>query len=226
MFERDCLHLLGKLFIKYSHVIITGGSGLYVNAITEGFNSLPDADHEIRKMLKESYEQNGIKFLQEKLKELDKDYFETVDKNNPQRMMRAIEVCLVSGKRYSDFLGIKNTERSFRSVFTGLALPKAELHERINKRVDKMIDDGLEEEVKMLLPHRNCNALQTVGYQEMFLYLDGEISLDGAIELIKKNTRSYAKRQMTWFRKRKDIRWFHPGDIASIVSHIMKVSKH
>ncbi|MEO5570045.1 MAG: tRNA (adenosine(37)-N6)-dimethylallyltransferase MiaA [Bacteroidia bacterium] len=216
-FESDCLRLLEELFKKNNTVIMVGGAGLYINAVLNGVDQLPPADSEKRQLLKEKFEQKGIVTLQEQLKELDPEYYAKADIQNPQRLMRAIEVCLVSGKKYSSLLGKKKAERNFNAVLIGLNLDKIILYERINARVDKMIDDGLVDEVKNILPYKEYNALQTVGYKELILYFEEKISLEEAVELIKKNTRNYAKRQMTWFRNMKDIVWFEAGEMEKIL---------
>ncbi|MFI5219240.1 MAG: tRNA (adenosine(37)-N6)-dimethylallyltransferase MiaA [Bacteroidia bacterium] len=211
-FETDCVSLLDKLFQKHERIILTGGSGLYINAILYGVDNLPKADCEIRASIKEQFEKNGIESLQQQLKLLDSEYYNTADIRNPHRLMRAIEVCLLTGKKYSSLVGKKNEKRNFDFVLFGLQIDKKELHERINTRVDKMISEGLVDEVKTLLPFKHCNALQTVGYKELFQYFEEAISLDEAISLIKKHTRNYAKRQMTWFRKMKEIKWLDASD--------------
>ena len=211
-FETDCISLLDNLFEKHNLVIMTGGSGLYINAVLYGVDNLPKADFEIRNSIKEQFQKNGITSLQQQLKLLDAEYYNTSDIRNPQRLMRAIEVCLLTGKKYSSLVGKKNTKRNFDFVLFGLQLDKKELHERINTRVDKMIADGLMEEAKSLLPFKHCNALQTVGYKEFFSQFDNEILLSETIFQIKKNTRQYAKRQMTWFSKMSGIKWLDASD--------------
>lgn len=211
-FETDCLALLEKLFHEHENVIMTGGSGLYINTVLYGVDQLPHADGEIRKSLKEKLAEKGIELLQLQLKQLDPDYFERVDKQNPQRLMRAIEVCLITGKKYSSLLGKKIIRRNFNFVMLGLQLERKTLYERINARVDKMIAQDLAQEVRNLLHCKHCNSLQTVGYKELILHFEGKISLPEAVDLIKKNTRNYAKRQMTWFNKMKEIKWLDADD--------------
>jgi tRNA dimethylallyltransferase len=219
-FETDCKKLLEKLFKKYNILIMAGGAGLYINAVLDGVDDLPKADKEIRKSLKEKSEKGGIEFLQKQLQQLDPEYYQKVDKQNPQRLMRAIEVCLASGKTYSSFLGKKKPNRNFGVVMIGLKDDKEKLYERINSRVDQMIENGLADEVKNLLAYKNYNALQTVGYKELIQYFEEKISLEEAIELIKKNTRNYAKRQMTWFNKMKEIAWFYPGENQEVLEYL------
>jgi tRNA dimethylallyltransferase len=219
-FENDCMKLLEKLFRKSDTVVMAGGAGLYIHAVLNGVDRLPHADIEIRKSLSEKLEQEGIESLQFQLQRLDPGYYEKVDKQNPKRLMRAIEVCLVSGKKYSSLLGKKKAVRNFNPVLLGLQIEKKLLYERINLRVEKMVEDGLVAEVKHLLQYKKYNALQTVGYKEIILYFEEKISLAEAIDLIKKNTRNYAKRQMTWFRKMKEIRWFEASETEKIIDYV------
>lgn len=219
-FERAALSTLEALFEKNNRTIVTGGSGLYVNALCYGFDEIPEVPVEIRDRLNIEFKEKGLEHLQEKLKLADPAYFETVDQNNPQRLIRALEVYEYTQNPYSEFRKKELPDRNFIPIFIGLDLPREELYERINQRVDNMIDDGLIEEVKNLLPYKRENALQTVGYQELFDYLDNKITLPEAIELIKRNTRRYAKRQLTWFRRNENTRWYHPDDISSIIKDI------
>jgi tRNA dimethylallyltransferase len=220
LFEADCINVLEKLFQQHDVLVMAGGAGLYINAVLNGVDDLPKADAGIRKSLNEKFEKEGIDFLQKQLQRLDPEYYKKADIQNPQRIMRALEVCLVSGKTYSSFLGNKNVKRDFDAVVIGLQDEKEMLYNRINERVDQMITNGLEEEVKNLLPYKNNNALRTVGYKELVQYFEGAISLEEAIELIKKNTRNYAKRQMTWFRKMKEITWFNTGENEKVLKHL------
>ncbi len=209
MYEMDTLVLLEKLFQRYEQIILTGGSGLYINAVLKGFDKLPDADKEIREHLRKQFETNGIEYLRQQLLERDPEYYKRVDLQNPQRILRALEVCLVTGKSYSSMLHhhTNASPRNFSVKVYGLDLPREELYNRINQRVDKMIEEGLVNEVKNLQPYKHHNALQTVGYKEIFECINENISLQEAIELIKKNTRNYAKRQLTWFRRMEDVIW-------------------
>jgi tRNA dimethylallyltransferase len=225
IFETECIALLNKLFEKHELLILTGGSGLYINAVLNGIDELPKADKELRALLKAKLEENGLASLQEQLNELDPEYFQMADINNPQRVMRALEVCLSTGKNYSSFLGKNITKRNFAPIIIGLHAEKELLYERINKRVDEMIAAGLVEEAKTLLPYKDYNSLQTVGYKELVQYLEGKLSLGEAIELIKKNTRNYAKRQMTWFKKMNGIKWFEAGNMESMLSYINAAMK-
>lgn len=221
-FETEALKKLEELFKTHKVVIMTGGSGLYINAVCKGFDELPDKDPMLRKRLQEVFEKKGIVALQEQLRKLDPLYFEKVDKNNPNRLLRGIEVCLITGKPYSQMRKGQIKARPFRVVKIALNRERQELFNRISERTDMMIVEGLLEEVKSLLPHRHENALNTVGYKELFEYLDGTISLEQAITKIKTNTRRYAKRQLTWFKKDPEYHWLHPeriADIASLVSY-------
>lgn len=219
-YEHEALARLDELFKRHDVVVAVGGSGLYIQALCEGMDNLPEADDDLRQNLKQRLESEGLEPLFEELCRLDPDYAEVVDRHNPARVMRALEVCISSGKPYShQRKGTKQT-RPFRIIKIGTDLPRDILYERINLRVDMMIADGLEAEARAMLPKRHLNALQTVGYREMFDYFDGNCSLDEAIELIKRNSRRYAKRQLTWFRRDADIAWFSPHDIEPIISHI------
>lgn len=219
-FETESLALLQKLFEKKKTVVLVGGSGLYINAVINGLDDLPKGDPAIRKSLNQKFEDDGISPLQNQLRELDPDYFAEVDINNPQRLIRALEVCLTTGQAFSSFRSGIKKNRDFIPVKIGLNTGRSELYERINSRVDKMIAEGLVEEVESLLPYKNENALQTVGYSEIFEYLGDKSSLDEAIDRIKQNTRRFAKRQLTWFRKDQEIQWFEPADFSQISNYI------
>ena len=224
-FEEDVLKLLNELFKMHDIVVMAGGSGLYIEAVCSGFDRLPDGDDEIRKQLAALFENGGIISLQEKLKALDAEYFSRVDNNNPQRMMRAIEVCMLTGKKYSQLRQHKKAARDFSVIKIGLDVEREILYERINNRVVQMMCNGLLEEVRSLHSLRGLNAMQTVGYKELFEFLDKKISLENAVELIKRNSRRYAKRQLTWFNKDKEISWFNPDDKRKIISHIEALLK-
>lgn len=215
-YERLVLEILSKLFIKHDVVIAVGGSGLYIQALCEGLDPVDLRDDELRvELSKYSTEE-----LQEKLKQLDPEYFEIVDQQNPQRLMRAIEVITLTGKTYTSLRTGKKKDRSFNIIKIGLNDDRAVLYDRINKRVDKMIENGLEEEAKTFYPFKNEYTLQTVGYTEWFDYFDGKHSKLEAIELIKRNSRRYAKRQLTWFNRDQDITWFTVQDLPKIIEHI------
>ena len=219
-YEREALSKLEALYEENNIVIMTGGSGLYVNAVCYGFDNMPEVPYEVRDRLNSEFDEKGIEYLQEKLRIADPEYYKTVDLQNPQRLIRALEIYEHTNNPYSDFRKKKLPNRNFLPIFIGLDMPRNELYERINQRVDIMVDEGLIEEVKSLLPHRDKNALQTVGYQEIFQYLDNQISLAEAIEKIKQNTRRYAKRQLTWFRRNEEILWYHPDHIPAILEDI------
>lgn len=213
-FEREALQKLDELFQKNSTQIMVGGSGLYVDAIVKGFDDFPEIEPVIRDRIKKDYEQKGILFLQNKLKEVDSEYYAKLQVENPQtlenpqRMMRFIEVSVGSGRPYSSFLNQKKNTRNFKTILVGLEAEREVIYNRINQRVDIMINSGLIDEAKELFIHKDLNALQTVGYRELFDYFEGKISLEVAIEEIKKNTRRFAKRQLTWFKRNPDILWF------------------
>ena len=205
-FEKDAITKIESLFETNEVVIMVGGSGLYVDAVCNGIDDIP-MDLNIRKNLNQRLEDEGLEVMQNELKELDPVSFSEVNLKNPQRVIRALEVCLASGKPYSAFKNKEKKKRPFEIIKIGLTAEREYVYERINLRVDLMMEEGLLDEVKTLLPHRELNALNTVGYKEWFKYLDGELSYDEASELLKKNTRNFAKRQFTWFRKDKSTHW-------------------
>jgi len=207
-FERDAIANLNRLFLNNNVVVMVGGSGLYIDAVLKGFDDFPDVDPAIRRQLIDEYQANGIEYLQNKLQHLDPLHYDKVAKENPQRLMRALEVCIGSGRPYSSFLNIKKNSRTFTPIVIGLEADRELMYNRINSRVDNMVNEGLIEEARSLYPHKALNALQTVGYRELFSYFDEEITLDFAIEEIKKNTRRFAKRQMTWFKRTEGAKWF------------------
>lgn len=206
-FERDALNILDILFKKYEIVIMVGGSGLYINTVIHGLDTFPEVDRKIRTKLNSIHKQEGIEVLQNQLKELDSQYYAKVDIQNPHRIIRALEICLGTGKTYSSFISKKKPPRPFNSIMVGLATERSILYDIINKRVDTMIDNGLIEEARSLYKYKHLNALQTVGYKELFSAFDGIWDLDFAISEIKKNTRRFSKRQLTWFGKNQDIIW-------------------
>lgn len=228
-FEREAISKLDKLFKTNDYAILVGGSGLYVDAILKGFDTFPEIETDVRTEIISNYEQFGIEYLQNKLEELDPNYFEIISKENPQtlqnpqRMMRFVEVCIGSKKPYSSFLNQKKNTRNFTPIIIGLEADRQEMYDRINCRVDLMMQSGLLEEAKVLYPNKTLNALQTVGYRELFSHFDGEFTLDFALEEIKKNTRRFAKRQMTWFKRTENARWFdykdHTENIINSISN-------
>lgn len=220
-YERDALEIIEKEFQDNDNILLVGGSGLYIDAVCKGFDEdLPLADEKLRKELEADFQKKGLEFLQEKLKELDPEFYEKIDIFNSKRLMRAIEVCLLSGKKYSVLRKGIHKKRSFNILKIGLELPRQELYKKINDRVDNMIDQGLEKEVRDLEQFKHKNALQTVGYKEFFDYFDKKISYGTTVEKIKTNSRRYAKRQMTWFKKDAEINWFSPQDINGILNFI------
>jgi tRNA dimethylallyltransferase len=216
LFERDVLELLPKLFEKNNLAIMTGGSGMYIDAVCEGTDEIPDTDPGIREAWLRRFNEEGIAGLRKALSILDPVHYSRVDLKNPQRILRALEICESTGKPYSSFLKKNKAARDFRIIKAGLNRPREELYERINTRVDIMIENGLEDEARALLPFRDLNALNTMGYRELFSYFDGKVSRTEAIDLVKRNSRRYAKRQMTWWSRDRSIRWFHPDEIVKI----------
>ena len=220
LFEQDVLKLLSKKFEQHKVMVMAGGSGMYIDAVCSGIDDLPDPDVKIRNELNQTLEKIGITALQQQLKVLDPVYYKEVDLQNPKRLMRAIEVCLQTGKRYSDLRKNKAAKRDFNIVKIGLDLPREELYQRINRRTEVMIKSGWIEEAKNVFPYKNLNALNTVGYKELFRYFEGTWTLETAIEKIKTNTRRYAKRQLTWFKRDKTIKWFAPDDFNGITDYL------
>lgn len=217
-FERDAISKLKELFSKHDVVIMVGGSGLYIDAVINGLDYFPEVDKSIREELNKEFTEKGIFSLQKKLKQLDPEYYKEVDKENPHRLIRALEICMGTGKSYSAFKKGKKADRFFTPIFIGLTAEREIIYERINKRVDLMLEAGFMAEAQGLLPKKKLNALNTVGYKELFQYLDRKMAFDDAISEIKKNTRRFAKRQLTWFRKNEKIEWF---DISVPVEKII-----
>lgn len=229
-FEKEALLKIEELFQYNDYAILVGGSGLYVDAILKGFDEFPSIDPLIREKVNSDYENQGIKFLQQQLKTHDIEYFEKITLENPQtlqnpqRMMRFIEVCLGTGKPYSSFLNQKKNNRNFTPILIGLEAERNIIYARINQRVDIMMDSGLLEEAQALYPNKELNSLQTVGYRELFSYFDGEVTLPFAIEEIKKNTRRFSKRQLTWFKRNENTKWFdYLTDINKITKSITEI---
>lgn len=223
-FEREALELLDFLFQKKDVVVMVGGSGLYVNAVTKGLNDFPKTDPQIRVELNSMLRDEGIEVLQRKLKKLDPDYYGKVDKENPHRLIRALEICIGSGKPYSSFLQNEKSMRSFKIISIGLDAPREIVYDRINQRVDNMMEEGLLKEVSSLQEYKEYNALNTVGYKELFQFLNDEIELKEAVSEIKKNTRRFAKRQLTWFRKDNEIEWFSYDTAPEEIINFIKTS--
>ncbi|HEX8270887.1 MAG TPA: tRNA (adenosine(37)-N6)-dimethylallyltransferase MiaA [Flavobacterium sp.] len=219
-YEKEAIAKLDEIYSDSDFAVLAGGSGLYVDAVLKGFDAFPEVDSILRKTITEQYENLGISYLQQELQRLDPAYSEVVAMQNPQRLMRALEICLGTGKPYSSFLNKKKNQRDFIPIQIGLEADREIIYSRINSRVDIMIGSGLLEEAQRLYPFKHLNALQTVGYRELFSYFDGEIPLDFAISEIKKNTRRFAKRQLTWFKKNQDIKWFDISQATEITSYI------
>jgi len=219
-FEKQVLGLLTELFGNHDLVIMVGGSGLYLDAVTKGLDELPDTDKSIRNELNLLFETNGLEPIKTRLAEVDPEYYAKADQSNPQRLIRGLEFFLSTGKKVSSFLTNSKKERPFNIIKIGLNTDRSLLYERINHRVDLMLQDGLLEEVKSLAAYKDLNALKTVGYTELFDYLDGTHSYEQAVDKIKQNTRRFAKRQLTWFRRDQEIQWFEPGHATAVIEYI------
>lgn len=220
-YEKDAIQILDKLFLTKDIVIMVGGSGLYVDAVTKGLDDFPEIPSHVRDSLNLQLEKKGLGFLQSQLKDLDIDTFNSTAIDNPHRVIRALEVCVATGKPYSSFLNMKKKTRNFSTITIGLTAERSVIYERINRRVDIMINEGLLDEVKSLKTKEHLNALNTVGYKELFCYLEGEITLEFAVSEIKKNSRRFAKRQLTWFKKNENSIWFdYDIDIQKIIDII------
>lgn len=223
LFERDVLKLLPLLFSKNNIVIMTGGSAMYIDSVCFGTDDIPDVDPDIRQRFIRKYREEGLEALRANLKLLDPEHYIKVDLNNYKRVIRALEICETAGRPYSSFLKKQKRERDFGIIKIGLERPRDELYQRINSRVDEMILMGLEDEAKQLYISRNLNALNCVGYREFFDFFDGKISKEKAIELIKRNSRRFAKRQLTWWNKDKEIRWFRPEHVQEIIDYCTSI---
>ncbi|MNJ93053.1 tRNA dimethylallyltransferase [compost metagenome] len=219
-FEVQALALMDKLFTNHDVLIMVGGSGLYINAICNGLDEMPEIDLAIREQLNQQFAVEGIEAIRKQLTELDPEYFAKVDQSNPQRMIRGLEVVLSTGQKLSSFLTSNKKERPFNIIKIGLNTDREKLYNQINHRVDIMIENGLVEEVKSLTAYKKLNALKTVGYSEIFDYLDSTIDLPTAIDKIKQNTRRFAKRQLTWFRKDTETTWFEPNESSSVIRYL------
>lgn len=222
LFEKECIQTLDAYFVQKDVAILVGGSGLYVDAIINGLDKFPDVDPQIRENLIEDLETKGIEFLQKELLEKDSEHYNSIDLSNKQRLIRALELCRSTGKPYSSFLAKNKTKRAFKTLKIGLNAEREVIYNRINQRVDLMIENGLIEEAKALIPLKDLNALNTVGYKELFNYFDNEYDLNTAIEEIKKNTRRFAKRQLTWYRRDDSVIWF---DYLTPIEEIIKTIK-
>ncbi len=219
-YEAAASELLDSLFVRYDTVVAVGGSGLYVKALCEGMDDMPQCDARLRERLAERLREEGVDVLAEELRRLDPEFHAVVDRRNPARVLRALEVCISTGRPYSSFRTGRRRERPFGIVKIGTEVDRAELYDRIDRRVDAMMERGLEREARAVCHLRHLNSLQTVGYREMFDYFDGRLTLDEAVEAVKRNSRRYAKRQMTWFRRDDEIVWFPPTHTADIIEYI------
>jgi tRNA dimethylallyltransferase len=219
-FEKQALNVLDQIFINHDMAIMVGGSGLYLDAVTKGLDELPDTDMAIRLNLNTLFEKEGLGPIKLKLEEVDPEYYARVDQANPQRMIRGLEFFMSTGKKVSSFLTNNKKIRPFNIIKIGLNIERSLLYNRINERVDTMMQEGLLTEVKSLQPYQAVNALKTVGYTELFDYLNGLISLEQAVDKIKQNTRRFAKRQLTWFRRDQEIHWFEPGQALEVINYI------
>lgn len=219
-YEEDVMNLLEQEFARNKVMLMSGGSMMYIDAVCKGIDDIPTVDDETRAMVLEKYEREGLEQLASELRLLDPEYYNEADIKNPKRVMHALEICYMTGKTYSSFRKRNTKERPFNIIKIGLQRDREELYERINRRVDMMIEQGLVEEVKGFLHLKHHNSLNTVGYKEIFKYLDGEWTLPFAIEKIKQNTRIYSRKQVTWYRKDEEIAWFHPDDVQSIIKYI------
>ena len=229
LYEQQVLELLDKEFQSHDYALLSGGSMMYIDAVCDGIDDIPTIDDQTRETMKRRLKEEGLEALVEELRRLDPDYYEIVDRQNPRRVVHALEICVMTGKTYTSFRSKerRSKERSrnvrpFRIKKIGLNREREELYNRINARVDQMMSDGLLDEVKALYPKKELNALNTVGYKELFDYLDGRWPLEEAVERIKGNTRRYARKQLTWYKKDEQIRWFHPDDKQSILNYISK----
>ena len=221
LFEQQVLQLLVQLFQTSDYALLTGGSMMYIDAVCDGIDDIPTIDEETRRLMKQRLADEGLEALCEELRRLDPEYYEIVDRQNPRRVVHALEICTMTGKTYTSFRRRERRQRSFHIVKIALNRPREELYERINRRVDQMMSDGLLDEARALYPKKELNALNTVGYKELFDYLDGRWPLEEAVERIKGNTRRYARKQLTWYKKDEQIRWFHPDDKQSIIDYII-----
>lgn len=219
-FEEDVIKLLGKLHQTHPAVVMTGGSMMYIDAVTKGIDDIPTVTPEIRSTIYKQYETEGLAPILEELKKADPIHYEEVDRSNYKRVIHAVEICRMTGKPYSSFRTNTKKERPFRIIQVGLNREREELYERINRRVDQMMADGFLEEARRVFPYRHLNSLNTVGYKELFNYLDGTWTLDFAIEKIKRNSRVYARKQMTWFKRDTEIKWFHPDEEKAILAYL------
>ncbi len=220
-YEEEAMNCLGQLFQKHNYALLTGGSMMYVDAVCKGIDDIPTVDAETRTFMMERYEKEGLEPLCAELRLLDPEYYRQVDLKNPKRVIHALEICHMTGRTYTSYRTQSRKDRPFRIVKIGLRREREELYERINRRVDLMMEEGLLDEVKSVTPFRHLNSLNTVGYKELFMHLDGEWTLDFAIEKIKQNSRIYSRKQMTWFKRDEEITWFHPDEKEKVMTFVL-----
>ena len=220
LFEQQVLECLEQQFLTNDYALLSGGSMMYIDAVCDGIDDIPTIDDETRTLMKQRLADEGLEALVEELKRLDPEYYEIVDRQNPRRVVHALEICTMTGKTYTSFRKREKRQRPFQIIKIGLNRPREELYDRINQRVDQMMADGLLEEARSLYPLRHLNALNTVGYKELFDYLEGRWPLEEAVERIKGNTRRYARKQLTWYKKDERMKWFHPQETEQIISYI------
>ena len=220
LFEQQVLECLEQQFLTNDYALLSGGSMMYIDAVCDGIDDIPTIDDETRTLMKQRLADEGLEALVEELKRLDPEYYEIVDRQNPRRVVHALEICVMTGKTYTSFRKREKRQRPFQIIKIGLNRPREELYDRINQRVDQMMADGLLEEARSLYPLRHLNALNTVGYKELFDHLEGRWPLEEAVERIKGNTRRYARKQLTWYKKDERMKWFHPQETEQIISYI------
>ena len=220
MYEQEVMALLEELFKDSDYALLTGGSMMYIDAVCNGIDDIPTVDSETRALMKQRLANEGLEALVDELKQLDPEHYEVVDRQNPRRVVHALEICHMTGKTYTSFRKAENKQRPFSIIKIGLNREREELYQRINQRVDHMMDEGLLEEARLMLPYRKENALNTVGYKELFNFFDGQWTLEEAVERIKGNTRRYARKQLTWFKRDEQMKWFHPEEHESITKYI------
>ena len=220
LFEQQVLECLEQQFQTNDYALLSGGSMMYIDAVCDGIDDIPTIDDETRALMKQRLADEGLEALVEELRRLDPEYYEIVDRQNPRRVVHALEICTMTGKTYTSFRKREKRQRPFQIIKIGLNRPREELYDRINQRVDQMMADGLLEEARSLYPLRHLNALNTVGYKELFDYLEGRWPLEEAVERIKGNTRRYARKQLTWYKKDERMKWFHPQETEQIISYI------
>ena len=220
MFENDVMHLLDSLFAEKDVVLMSGGSMMYIDAVCNGIDDIPTVKEDIRQQVKTDFERDGLDAMRRRLEQLDPEYYAIVDKNNPKRIIHAVEICMSTGKTYTSFRTNKKKERPFKIIKIGVTRERAELYDRIDKRVDEMIAAGLPDEAQRMYPHRGLNALNTVGYKELFDCFDGKCTIDEAVFRIKYDTHKYCRKQLTWFKRDKETQWFSPENVEEIIKYI------